>query len=115
MIIYYEDLTKKDNLIPTLEKIVKFMNFTVQKERLDCVSKYRKGKFYQNGKCIPKTQKQDCDEDGFIYSKKHVRWINSAIRKVNKAIKQRGFDNSHLQSYENINVKLPYCSENKQS
>ena len=112
VIIYYEELIQKDNLIPTLEKIVGFMNFKVPKERLSCVVKHQNGKFIQNGKCITKTQKRACEEDDFIYSKKHVRWINSAIRKVNKAIRNRGFDHSQLQAYENTNLKLPYCSEN---
>ena len=111
MIIYYEDIIREDNLIPTIKKVTEFMNFTVQKERLDCVSKHRKGKFYQSAKCIPKTQKEAGEKDDFVYLKKHVKWINSAIRKVNKAIKNRGFDDSHLRTYENNNVKLTYCSK----
>ena len=110
MIVYYEDLIKPENLEPSIEKIVNFMNFTIQNERLSCVSKHRKGKFYQNGKCIQKEQKLLCDGIEFVYSKKQVKWINSAIRNVRKAMKKRGLDDSHLRTYENSNVKLNYCN-----
>lgn len=109
MVIYYEDLTKKDNLETYILQIANFMNFTIQKERLTCVLKHRKGKFYQNQKCIPRAEKEICDRMEFIYSNKQMKWINSAINKVRKAIRKRGLDDSHLQSYKDTNIKLTYC------
>ena len=113
LIVYYEEFRKKDNLIPTLERIVHFMNFTVPRDRLNCVSKHRKGKFYQNAKCVTKKQNPASQNNDYIYSKKHIKWINSAIRKVRKAIKRQGSDDTHLRAYENTNIKLSYCSENQ--
>ena len=75
MIIYYEELTKKDNLETSILQIANFMNFTIQKERLSCVSKHRKGKFYQNQKCIPREQKEICDRIEFMYSNKKITFI----------------------------------------
>ena len=112
MIVYYEDLVKKDNLEPSIKNIVTFMNFTIHDERLKCVSKHRKGRFYHDGKCIPKTQKQVCGDE-FVYSKKQIKWINSAIRKVNIKIRERGFDDLHLKTYENTNVKLKFCEDDE--
>ena len=109
MIIYYEELTKKDNLETSILQITNFMNFTIQKERLSCVSKHRKGKFYQNQKCIPRAQKEICDRIEFIYSNKQIKFINSAIRKVRKAIRKRGLDDSHMRTYKDTNIKLTYC------
>ena len=109
MVIYYEDLIKKDNLKSSILQIVNFMNFTIQKERLSCVSKHRKGRFYDNQKCIPRAQKEICDSIEFIYSNKQMKSINSAIRKVRKAIKKRGLNDSQLRSYEDTNIKLTYC------
>ena len=109
LVIYYEELTE-GNLKPALEKIIQFMNFTTHKERLDCVSKHRKGNFYQHAKCIPNAKKDDQQNNKYVYSAKHVRWVNSAIRRVNNEIKRRGFDDSYLNSYENNNFPLTYCS-----
>ena len=86
MIIYYEELTKKDNLETSILQIANFMNFTIQKERLSCVSKHRKGKFYQNQKCIPRAQKELRDSIEFIYSNKQTKLINSAIHITYKSI-----------------------------
>ena len=108
LVVYYEDLVKTDSLMPTIRKMMTFMNFTIDEDRLNCVSKFGvKGNFYQAVRCV---RKRPNDENvDYIYSKKHVKWINSAIRKVNRAIKDRGFDDTHLRTYENTNVKLNYC------
>ena len=110
LVVYYEDLVKTDSLMPTIRKMMTFMNFTIDEDRLNCVSKHgEKGSFYQAVKCV---RKRPSDENiDYIYSKKHIKWINSAIRKVNRAIKDRGFDDTHLRTYENTNVKLNYCNE----
>ena len=109
LVVFYEDFTKENNLIPTIERMMKFMNFTIDTDRLNCVSKHRKGTFYQGAKCIRKNQEQGIENIEYIYSKKLTRWINSAIRKVQKAIKDRGLDGTHMHTYENANVKLKYC------
>ena len=111
LVVFYEDLLKEDIFIPTIERMVRFMNFTIDKERLNCVSKHRKGKFFQGAKCIGKRRIQDNETfNGYIYSKKHIRWINSAIRKVKKAMEDRGLRGTHMDTYENTNIKLNYCS-----
>ena len=110
LVVFYEAFTKENNLIPTIERMMKFMNFTLDKDRLDCVSKHRKGNFYQGAKCIGKAQEQGIEDNQYIYSKKLMRWINAAIRKVQKAIKDRGLDGTHMHTYENTNVELKYCS-----
>ena len=69
VVVFYEDLLKEDNLIPTIESMVGFMNFTLDKNRLNCVSKHRKGKFYQEAKCIGKSQIRDNENIKHIYKK----------------------------------------------
>ena len=88
---------------------MQFMNFTVDNDRLNCVSKHRKGTFYQAAKCVGKSQTQGIENIDYIYSNKLIRWINSAIRKVQNAMKDRGLDGSHMHSYVNTKVKLKYC------
>ena len=90
--------------------MMQFMNFTIDNDRLDCVSKHRKGNFYQSAKCVGEPQKQGIENIQYIYSKKLTKWINSAIRKVQNAMKDRGLEGTHMHTYENTKVKLKYCS-----
>ena len=109
LVVFYEDFSKEDTFLPTIERMIKFMNFTIDKGRLECVAKHRKGKFYQGVKCIEKRDSSGNQNVDHIYSKKHVRWINSAIRKVKTAMKDRGLDGTKMNTYENTEIKLNYC------
>lgn len=46
-----------------------------------------------------------------IYSKKHVVWINSAIRNVKHELKKRGLDESYISNYETKNFRVFICPE----
>ena len=45
-----------------------------------------------------------------IYTKKHITWINSAIRRVKRATKERGASWPGVSQYENTQVKINICS-----
>ena len=111
LVVFYEDFLEEETFIPTIERMVKFMNFTIDIGRLECVSKHRKGKFYQSVKCIQKRDQSENENVEYMYSKKHVRWINSAIRKVKNAMKDRGIDATKMNTYENTKIKLNYCPD----
>ena len=44
-----------------------------------------------------------------IYQKKHITWINSAINKVQLAMKKRNIDLTPLSSYKSSPVKIVFC------
>ena len=110
MLIYYEKLLS-DELKSTLIETVSFMNVTIDSDRLECTIKHSEGSFPRKEKCIKKGKtKQNCNENDNIYSKKHILWINSTIRKVRSKVKKLGLDTSYMKNYENTSVKLRYCS-----
>ena len=109
MLVYYEKLIS-DELNSTLVDTISFMNMTTDNERLECAMKHSEGRFPRRRKCIAKeTTKQKCNENEYIYSKKHLMWVNAAIRKVRGKVKKRGLDSSCISKYENTNIKLKYC------
>ena len=109
MLLYYEKLIS-DELNSTLVETLSFMNMTINNKRLECAIKHSEGRFPRTEKCIPKENKKSkCNENEFIYSRKHFIWINAAIRKVRNKIKKRGLDTSSISKYENTNIKLKYC------
>ena len=109
MLVYYEKLIS-DELSSTLVDTISFMNMTIDNERLDCVIKNSEGIFPRTEKCISQeSKKPKCDENEYIYSRKHFMWINAAIRKVRSKVKKRRLDTSYISKYENTNIKLKYC------
>ena len=108
MMVYYEKL-KTDELDSTLMDIASFLNHTIEHKRLDCFIKHSRD-FERNEKCIVMSEKERSSfQSKYIYSKKHIIWINSAIRTISREAKIRGFDSLHLLSYQNSNLKLKYC------
>ena len=109
LMVYYEKL-KTDQLKSTLTGIASFLNHTIDNKRMECLLKHSRD-LQRNKKCITTFEKERINfENKYIYSRKHIRWINSAIKAVSRKVKSRGFDSSHLLSYQNTNVKLRYCS-----
>ena len=109
MMVYYEKL-KIDQLDSTLMDIASFLNHTIENKRLDCFIKHSRD-FERVENCIVTSEKERRNfKNKYIYSKKHITWINSAIRAVSIEAKTRGFDSVHLLSYQNTNLKLKYCS-----
>ena len=49
----------------------------------------------------------------YIYTKKHFRWINSAIRNVKRAIKERDIVWPSVIQYEDTPVRISVCSNNR--
>ena len=110
MLIYYEKLLS-DELKSTLIKTVSFMNMTIDNDRLECTIKHSEGSFPRKAKCVNEGEtKPNCNENGNIYTRKHILWINSTIRKVRSKVKKLGLDISYFKNYENTIVKLRYCS-----
>ena len=108
MMLYYEKL-ESEQLNSTLTQIASFLNHTVDNKRADCFIKHLRDS-QRREKCIITSEKnQRSFENKYIYSRKHIIWINSAIRTVSKAAKNRDFDSLHLLSYQNTNLKLKYC------
>ena len=110
LIVYYDDLKSPEKLKASLKNIITFMNFTIDEERLDCVLKHPEGVFHRKESCYDRNTKPKNIQTDFIYSNQQISLINSAIKQVNKAMRNRGLKSSHLPSYENTNVKLKYCS-----
>ena len=109
MLIYYEKLIS-DELKSTLVDTILSMNLTIDSERLECAIKHSEGIFPRIEKCLSKeSKKQKCNENEYIYSRKHIMWVNAAIRKVRRKVKKRGLDTSSISKYENTNIKLKYC------
>ena len=106
--VYYEKL-KTDQLNATLMDIAMFLNHTIDNKRLNCFNKHARD-FQRDEKCIitSETERRNF-ENKFVFSRKHIIWVNSAIRAVSKQAKNRGFDSLHLLSYQNTNLKLKYC------
>ena len=115
------NITNKQNLLPMMQGSLQhrrtaigwlFWSRSERNGRLAAFSgsKHRKGNFYQSAKCVGEPQKQGIENIQYIYSKKLTKWINSAIRKVQNAMKDRGLDGTHMHTYENTKVKLKYCS-----
>ena len=110
MPIYYEQL-QSDKLKFALSDTVAFMNMTIDNSRLDCTIKHSQGSFPRKEKCIKKEDiKPKCIENENIYSRKHIIWINYAIRTVRSKVKKLGLDTSYMKNYENTIVNIKYCS-----
>ena len=110
MLIYYEKLLSVE-LKSTLIETVSFMNMTIDNDRLECTIKHSEGSFPRKAKCIKKGEtKPNCNENDNIFTRKHILWINSTIRKVRSKVKKLGLDISYFKNYENTIVKLRYCS-----
>ena len=106
-----------------------FLDFEWNEQRMRCLSKHNKGKFQRKKACLDKghldlksvrlnvVQTNNIHEganstDSFdVYTKKHVIWINSAIRKVKHEIERRGLDSSYISNYKNQNVRINICGE----
>ena len=90
--------------------MVSFVNMTAERKRVDCAIKHSEGRFPRKDKCIKREEiKPKCNDGETIYSRKHVLWINSAIRTVESKVFKHGLDFSHMKTYENTVVKLKYC------
>ena len=105
IVIYYEEL-KSEKLKEHLIRLARFMNFTIDEERLSCVLKYPVGKFRRKDTCFDPTTKPKDSTDDQVYLDEHVILINSAIQKVSDVIKQRKFDSSIIDMYMNSNFKI---------
>ena len=101
-----------------LRIIVKFLNFEWNTERFKCLLNDGEGQFHRKKTCIDKGS-LDFDSINLdlangqntmdIYQKKHIRWINSAIRKVQLAMSERSIDSTPLSKYKNDNVNIVFC------
>ena len=110
MLIYYEKL-RSNEVKSTLSDAIAFMNITIDNNRLDCTIKHFTGSFPRKEKCIKKEDiKQKRIENESIYSRKHIIWINSAIRTLRRKLKKLGLDTSYMKNYENTIVYIKYCS-----
>ena len=110
MLIYYEKL-RSDELKSALSDTIAFMNMSIDNNRLDCTIKHSLECFPRKKRCIRKEDvKPKFIENEKIYSRKHIIWINSAIRTVRSKVKELGLDTSYMTNYENTIVKIKYCS-----
>ena len=107
-IVYYENLRNK-NLKSTLVDIGKYLDFGIDEERLKCVKNHDEGYFHREKTCFDMDTKPKDSTSDFVYSNRQISLINSAIQRVNEAIKRRGFNSFHMQSYMGTNFKLNYC------
>ena len=107
-IVYHETLTKQ-NLKSTLVDLGQYLSFTIDEERLNCVIKHREGYYRRKKACFDINTKPKNSTSDFVYSNKQITLINSAIQRVNEAIKNRKFKSSHMHSYMSTNFKLNYC------
>ena len=106
-----------------MKQIIAFLNLELNERRLNCVLTHKEDIFKQEtaflNKNIPDTRPQNfrvsnpCIQNELhtfeMYTRKHVVWINSAIRNVKRELKKKGFDSSHLSNYENSNLKINIC------
>ena len=128
LLVYYESLTA-DFVEQNLKEINTFLDFEWNEQRMRCLSKHNKGKLKRKKACLDKgnldlkSVKLNVVEtknihgganslDSFdVYNKKHVIWINSAIRKIKHEIERRGLDSSYISNYKNQNVRINICGE----
>ena len=107
-----------DSFEKTLKAIIKFLHFDWDTTRFKCVLNHKNDKFNRKRRCIDNdsldsspygsnvsNEKQKID----IYQKKHITWINSAINKVQLAMKKRNIDLTPLSSYKSSPVKIVFC------
>ena len=127
LVVFYDSLAS-DSFEDTLKTITKFLNFQWSKHRLGCILKYDNHPFQTNDTCLPKghlditskhvnsyltnckTSREKCQFH--IYTKKHIIWINSAIRNVQREIRDHGIDASLMSNYKDKNISLSICTEN---
>ena len=128
LLVYYESLTA-GFVEQNLKEITTFLDFEWNEQRMKCLSKHNKGKFQRKKACLDKGHldlksvrlnviQTNNIHDGAnstnsfdVYTKKHVIWINSAIRKVKHEIERRGLDSSYISNYKNQNVRINICGE----
>ena len=124
LVVYYDSLVS-DSLENTLKTIAKFLHFQWNEHRFGCIQKHN-GNPQSNPNCLSKgllnitskqfisyatncwTATENCTFN--IYAKKHIIWINSAIRNVQRAIEIHGLDPSIMSKYKNKNVLVSVCS-----
>ena len=127
LVIFYDSLAS-NSFENTLRTIAKFLNFRWSKHRLGCILKHNVKPFQTNDTCLPKglldikskhvnsyptncaTSREKCKFH--IYTKKHIIWINSAIRNVQREIRKHGIDPSLLSNNTKKNISLSICTEN---
>ena len=139
LIIFYGDLLH-GSLQTLLTDIGNFLGIPYTKKRMRCLLKHREGlnAIRRKPKCHPNdlftsehgistssnikqkinqtkcnvhqlySSKESCTLE--IYNKKHIRWINSAIRKVKHSIAVRGIIWPGSFQYENTQVIINVCS-----
>ena len=125
LVVYYDNLVK-ESLEDTLQNITQFLHFQWNKHRIRCIFKHDIDTHQTNDTCLPKglldiASKQfishsvNCGSAAEkctfnIYAKKHIIWINSAIRNVQQEIKNHGVDSSVMSNYKNKNILLSVCN-----
>ena len=139
LIIFYGDLLH-GSLQTLLTDIGNFLGIAYTKKRMRCLLKHREGlnAIRRKPNCHPNdlfirghgistcsnikqkinqtkcnvhqlySSKESCTLE--IYNKKHIRWINSAIRKVKHSIAVRGIIWPGSFQYENTQVIINVCS-----
>ena len=133
LLVYYESLTE-GFIEMSLRSVTSFLDVEWDDLRMKCISKYNKGNGNKTKKrkkgCINRgrldsesiqlnTQTNNINNganntNSFnIYTKKHVTWINSAIKNVKHEIERRGLDSSYISNYEGQNVRVTICAEEK--
>ena len=127
LVIYYENLIIKENATVTsypedfeqnLRAIIEFLDFQWDTERFKCLLDDNEGKFHRKKTCIDAGPLElssssltlaNGNYTMSIYQKKHIIWINSAISNVHLAMKERGFDSTHLSKYKSGLVNIVIC------
>ena len=101
----------------TLIDICAFLNFELNDARLKCVLGYEDDRFRRMKKCLQhKLTENDLNSKKGsalarnIFTDHHRIWINSAIRKINRAIETRGLTNQGITDYENTPIQLAICT-----
>ena len=115
----YEELENDDKLSNLMERISNFLNFEVNHERIACTIKYKQETFRRDKKCYKYENIEDKDHTKMlvkdsrfsVFSKKHNRWINSAIQNVEKEMKKKSLDYySILSSYKSTKISVDICN-----
>ena len=76
---------------------------------MNCAIKHSEGYFHRNKACFDMNTKPNDRTWDSVYSNKQTTLINSAIQRVNEAIKKREYDSSHMNSYMDTKLNLNYC------
>ena len=113
MVVVFEMLTN-GFLKQTLEDVSNFLNFELDRKRLNCIIRNSEGSFHRKKKCYNKDLLRNISNlyentTNDIFTTQQKEKVNKAILNVNEAIIKRGLTPLPLSDYQSTVIRLSLC------